>query len=99
MDNLSSSCIFFQTSFEVAKQACENDVHVIGVSSMAAAHTQTVKDLLFDLKKLNAIDIKVVLGGIVPDSDHEDLINQGIKAIFGPGTTIYDCAEQILKIL
>ncbi len=89
----------FQSPKEVAKIAIENDVHVIGVSSQAAGHNQLVPLLLDELKKLGAVDIKVVVGGIIPQSDHEMLQQKGVSAIFTPGVSIPECAIEVINIL
>lgn len=89
----------FQTPEEAAKQAIENDVHIIGVSSQAAAHKTLVPDLVSVLKKLNADYIKVVVGGIIPQQDYEFLTKAGAVGIFGPGTPIPEAATKILDIL
>lgn len=89
----------FQTPEEAARQAVENDVHVIGVSSQAAAHKTLVPDLVEALRKLNASDIKIVVGGIIPQQDYEFLTKAGTSEIFGPGTPIPECANRILDVL
>ncbi len=89
----------FQTPEEVAKMAVENDVHVVGVSSMTAAHRTLIPGLCMELKKYNAEDIVVVCGGIIPGQDHEFLLSSGVSKIFGPGTPIVQSANQILDIL
>jgi len=89
----------FQTPEEAAKEAVENDVHVVGVSSQAAGHKTLVPELIAALKKLGAQRIKVVVGGIIPPNDHEFMKKIGCSAIFGPGTPIPKCAEEILEIL
>jgi methylmalonyl-CoA mutase len=89
----------FQTPEEAAKMAVENDVHVVGVSSMAAGHKALVPQLVKSLKKEGGDDIKVVVGGIIPRSDYKFLYDAGASAIFGPGTPILDSANKILNIL
>ncbi len=89
----------FQTPEEAARQAIENDVHVIGVSSQAAAHKTLVPELVAALKKQNAGDIKIVVGGIIPQQDYEFLRKAGTSEIFGPGTPVPDCASRILDVL
>ena len=86
----------FSTPEEVAKQAVENDVHVIGVSSLAAGHKTLVPDLIKELKAKNAEDIIVVVGGVIPRQDYDFLVQAGVKGIFGPGTPISDSARQII---
>jgi len=89
----------FQTPKEAARQAIENDVHIIGISSLAAGHKTLVPDLVSELKNLNREDIMVVAGGVIPKQDYDFLYDAGITAIFGPGTVISQAAEKLLKIL
>ena len=89
----------FQTPGEAAKQAVENDVHVIGVSSLAGGHTTLVPQIMTALKKYQREDIMVIVGGVIPPNDYEELFNAGAVAIFGPGTKISDTAITILEIL
>ena len=89
----------FQTPEEAAKEAVENDVHVVGVSSQAAGHKTLVPDLITALKTNGGQHIRVVVGGIIPPRDYEFLKNAGCAAIFGPGTPIPECAETILNFL
>ena len=89
----------FQTPEEVAAQAIENDVHIIGISSQAAAHETLVPEMIAGLKKQNADDIIVVVGGIIPENDIEKLKRQGVAAVFTPGTPVSTCALKVLKIL
>jgi methylmalonyl-CoA mutase len=89
----------FQTPEEVAKQASENDVHVIGASSLAAGHKTLVPQLIEALKKIGRPDIKVVAGGVIPPKDYEFLLNAGVVGIFGPGTPVSESAKVILKNL
>ncbi len=89
----------FQTPEEVAKQAIESDVHVIGISSQAAGHKTLIPELIKQLKKAGASDIKVVVGGVIPENDYPFLKKQGVIAIFGPGTPISQCAMSILEKL
>ncbi|MGC1508419.1 methylmalonyl-CoA mutase [Ketobacter sp. MCCC 1A13808] len=86
----------FSTPDEVAKQAVENDVHVIGVSSQAAGHKTLVPDLIAALEKQNAKDIIVVVGGVIPRQDYDALYAAGVKGIFGPGTKIPVSARKVL---
>jgi len=86
----------FSTPDEVAKQAVENDVHVIGVSSQAAGHKTLVPDLIAALKKQDATDVIVVVGGVIPRQDYDFLYNAGVKGIFGPGTKIPVSARKVL---
>lgn len=87
----------FQTPAETAQQAAENDVHVIGVSSLAAGHRTLVPDLAAELKKLGREDILIVVGGVIPAQDYEFLRNNGASAIFGPGTVIPVAAQKIIE--
>ncbi len=89
----------FQTPAEAAKQAVENDVHVMGVSSLAAGHKTLVPQVIEELKKLGREDIIVVVGGVIPPQDYDFLYKAGAAAIFGPGSIISDCAIKILEIL
>jgi methylmalonyl-CoA mutase len=89
----------FQTPEEAAKQAVENDVHVLGVSSLAAGHKTLVPQVIAELKKLGREDIMVIVGGVIPPQDYQFLYDAGAAAIFGPGSVISDCAIQILKLL
>ena len=89
----------FQTPEEVARQAVENDVHILGVSSLAAGHKTLVPQVIEELKKLNRSDILVVVGGVIPHQDYEFLYDAGAAAIFGPGTVIAQAASNILEIL
>lgn len=89
----------FSTPAEVAKQAVENDVHVVGVSSQAAGHKTLIPDLIAELKKLGADDIIVVAGGVIPKTDYDFLWKAGVKGIFGPGTVIPVAARDVLKAI
>lgn len=89
----------FQTPQEAAKQAVENDVHVLGVSSLAAGHKTLVPQVIEELKKLGREDIMVIVGGVIPSADYQFLFDAGAVAVFGPGTKISDAAIQILEIL
>ncbi len=89
----------FQTPHEAAKQAVENDVHVVGVSSLAAGHKTLVPQIIEELKKYGREDIMVIVGGVVPKQDYDYLFKAGAVAIFGPGTKISETAIQILDIL
>ena len=86
----------FQTPDETAKQAAENDVHIIGVSSLAAGHLTLVPELKAELKKLNREDILVTIGGVIPPQDYEKLYQMGVAGIFGPGTVISEAAKDLL---
>jgi methylmalonyl-CoA mutase len=89
----------FQTPREVARHAVENDVHVVGVSSLAAGHKTLVPQLIDELRKLDRDDILVVVGGVIPPQDYEFLYQAGVVGIFGPGTVIPVAAQRILEIL
>ncbi len=89
----------FQMPSEAVKQAIENDVHVIGISSQAAGHMTLVPELIAELKSQGADDILVVVGGVIPEQDYEFLYANGVKAIFGPGTPLAQSAQTILKLL
>jgi methylmalonyl-CoA mutase len=89
----------FQTPAETARQAVENDVHIIGVSSLAAGHKTLVPQLIEELKKLGREDIMVIVGGVIPPQDYGFLHKAGAVAIFGPGTVISDAAIKLLDIL
>ena len=89
----------FQTPAEAAKQAVENDVHILGVSSLAAGHKTLVPQVIAELKKYGREDIMVIVGGVIPAQDYEYLFEQGALAVFGPGTKISEAAIAILEIL
>ena len=89
----------FQTPAEAAKQAVENDVHVLGVSSLAAGHKTLVPQVIEELKNYGRQDIMVVVGGVIPVQDYQFLFDAGAVAVFGPGTKISDAAIKILEIL
>ncbi len=89
----------FQTPKEAAKQAVENDVHILGVSSLAAGHKTLVPQVIEELQKFGRADIMVVVGGVIPKQDYEFLYESGAVAVFGPGTKISEAAIQILEIL
>ena len=87
----------FSTPEEVARQAIENDVHVVGASSLAAGHKTLVPQLVEELRKQGAEDIVVIAGGVIPKQDYDFLYNAGVKCIFGPGTPIPVCARDVLN--
>ncbi|NNK71997.1 MAG: methylmalonyl-CoA mutase, partial [Flavobacteriaceae bacterium] len=89
----------FQTPQEAAKQAVENDVHILGVSSLAAGHKTLVPQVIEALKKYGRDDIMVVVGGVIPKQDYQFLFDAGAVAVFGPGTKISDAAIKVLEIL
>lgn len=89
----------FQTPKEAAKQAVENDVHILGVSSLAAGHKTLVPQVIEELKKYGREDIMVIVGGVIPQQDYQFLFDAGAVAVYGPGTRISDAAIEILQIL
>jgi methylmalonyl-CoA mutase len=89
----------FQTPAEVARQALENDVHIVGVSSLAGGHKTLVPQVVQELAALDRQDIMVVCGGVIPEQDHEALYQAGAVGIFGPGTVIAEAAGEILDLL
>jgi methylmalonyl-CoA mutase len=89
----------FQTPAEAAKQAVENDVHVLGVSSLAAGHKTLVPAVMEELTKLGRPDILVIVGGVIPSQDYDYLYDKGVAGIFGPGTAIANAAKSIIKVL
>ena len=84
---------------EAARQAIENDVHVIGVSSQAAGHKTLVPQLIADLRKAGGGDIVVVCGGVIPPQDYDMLKKAGVAAIYGPGTNIVEAAGEVIGII
>jgi methylmalonyl-CoA mutase len=89
----------FQTPAEAAKQAVENDVHVLGVSSLAAGHKTLIPSVMEELKTLGREDIMVIAGGVIPAQDYQFLYNAGVVAIFGPGTSVASAGRKIMEIL
>jgi methylmalonyl-CoA mutase len=89
----------FQTPAEAARQATENDVHIIGISSLAAGHKTLVPETIEELKKLGRDDIWVIVGGVIPPADYDFLYKKGVAGIFGPGTVIPNAAAQILELM
>ena len=89
----------FQTPAEAARMAAENDVHVLGVSSLAGGHKTLVPEVIARLKALGRDDILVVVGGVIPPNDYDVLRQAGVTAVFGPGSVIPDCAREILDAL
>ena len=89
----------FQTPVEAAKQAVENDVHILGVSSLAAGHKTLVPQVIEELKKYGREDIMVIVGGVIPSQDYQFLFDAGAVAVFGPGTKISEAAIKLLEIL
>ncbi|MBO0939493.1 methylmalonyl-CoA mutase [Fibrella sp. HMF5335] len=89
----------FQTPAEVARQAAENDVHIVGVSSLAAGHKTLVPQLIQELRAIGRDDIMVIAGGVIPAADYQYLFDAGVKGVFGPGTVISIAAQKILAEL
>jgi methylmalonyl-CoA mutase len=89
----------FQTPEETALQAVENDVHVVGVSSLAAGHLTLVPQLKAELARLGRGDIMIVVGGVIPPQDHATLLAMGVAAVFGPGTVLTVAAEKVVRAL
>jgi methylmalonyl-CoA mutase len=89
----------FQTPAEAARQAVENDVHILGISSLAAGHKTLVPQTVAELKKLGRGDILVVVGGVIPQQDYDFLKAAGAAAIFGPGTVVAKAAQELLAVL
>ena len=89
----------FQTPAEAAKQAVENDVHILGVSSLAAGHKTLIPQVIDELKKLGRDDIMVIAGGVIPQQDYDYLYKSGVLAIFGPGTSVVEAGKKILEVL
>lgn len=89
----------FQTPAEAAKQAVENDVHILGISSLAAGHMTLVPQVINELKALGRPDIMIVAGGVIPPQDYEYLFKIGVVGVFGPGTVIAEAASQILEMM
>ena len=86
----------FSTPSEVARQAVENDVHVIGASSLAGGHKTLIPELIEELKKLKRPDILVVAGGVIPQADYKYLFDRGVADVFGPGTVISELPTKLL---
>ena len=89
----------FSTPDEVVKQAIENDVHIVGISSLAGSHKTLIPTLIEGLKKQDIDDIIIVAGGVIPEQDYAQLKADGVTAIFGPGTPIIQAAQCILEAL
>jgi methylmalonyl-CoA mutase len=89
----------FQTPEEAAKQAVENDVHVMGISSLAAGHKTLIPAVIEEMKKLGREDIMVIAGGVIPSQDYQFLYDTGVVAIFGPGTSVAAAGRKIMEIL
>ncbi|MEL6982743.1 MAG: cobalamin-dependent protein, partial [Actinomycetota bacterium] len=88
----------FQTPVEAARDAVDNDVHIVGVSSQAAGHKTLVPELIQELRRLGAGHVVVVCGGVIPPQDYDFLTAAGVSAIFGPGTNIIDAARTVLSV-
>jgi methylmalonyl-CoA mutase len=89
----------FQTPAEAAKQAVENDVHILGVSSLAAGHKTLVPQVIEELRKYGREDIMIVAGGVIPQQDYDFLFKAGVSFVFGPGTIIAKSAIEVLQKL
>ena len=89
----------FQTPREAARMAAENDVHVLGISSLAGGHKTLVPEVIAELKQLGRGDILVFVGGVIPPQDYDYLYQAGVIGVFGPGTVIPTCAQKILTAL
>ena len=89
----------FQTPEEAAKQAVENDVHVLGISSLAAGHKTLVPAVIKALEAYDRADIKVIVGGVIPPNDYDFLYTAGVVGVYGPGTKISTAAQEILSKL
>jgi methylmalonyl-CoA mutase len=89
----------FQTPEEAAQMAVENDVHVVGVSTLAAGHKTLLPQLIQMLKEKGGEDIKVVVGGVVPPADYDFLYKAGAACVFGPGTVVTDSANKVLNVM
>ncbi len=89
----------FQTPAEAAKQAVENDVHILGASSLAAGHKTLLPQVIEELKKLGRDDIMVVAGGVIPPQDYQFLFDAGVAAVFGPGTPVSVSAIKMMELL
>jgi methylmalonyl-CoA mutase len=89
----------FRTPQEVAKMAVDHDVHVVGVSTQAGAHGQLVPELLDELATLDARDVAVVCGGVIPEADRESLVAAGVADVFTSGTSVPDCIDRVLQVI
>lgn len=89
----------FSTPEEVVNQAIENDVHVIGISSLAAGHNSLVPEVMEHLESADRKDIMVICGGVIPRKDYESLFDVGVAAIFGPGTVISHAVKEVVELL
>ena len=89
----------FQTPAEAAREAVENDVNIVGASSLAAGHKTLIPQLVEELKKLGREDIMVIAGGVIPAQDYDFLYQSGVAAVFGPGTSVAKAAVEMMKLL
>jgi methylmalonyl-CoA mutase len=89
----------FSTPQEVARQAIDNDVHVVGASSLAAGHNTLIPELKEELKKLGGEHIVVIAGGVIPAQDYDYLFSRGVDLIFGPGSKITSCSNQVISMV
>jgi len=89
----------FQTPHEAARDAVECDVHVLGISSLAAGHKTLIPQVIAELESMGRDDIMVIAGGVIPSQDYQFLYDAGVAAIFGPGTSVASAAVQVLQIL
>ena len=89
----------FQTPYEAAHQAVINDVHILGISSLAAGHKTLVPETIKALEKIGRGDILVIAGGVIPPKDYKDLFDAGVAGVFGPGTVIAEAAVEILELM
>jgi methylmalonyl-CoA mutase len=89
----------FQTPAEVAKQAIENDVHILGISSLAGGHKTLIPQVIEQLRQQGREDVVVVAGGVIPAKDYQTLYDAGVTSVFGPGTSIPLAAQEILQVL
>ncbi len=89
----------FQTPAEAAREAVENDVNIVGASSLAAGHKTLIPQLIEELKKLGREDIMVIAGGVIPAQDYDFLYKSGVAAVFGPGTSVAKAAVEMMKLL
>jgi methylmalonyl-CoA mutase len=89
----------FQTPAEAARQAAENDVHILGISSLAAGHKTLVPQTIAALKELGRPDIFVVVGGVIPPQDYDFLKKAGAAAVFGPGTVVAKAAQELFQVM
>ena len=89
----------FQTPSEAAKQAADSDVHILGISSLAAGHKTLVPEVIKALREINREDIMIIVGGVVPKKDYDFLFDLGVAAVFGPGTNISIAAQEIIETM